>query len=854
MTPLSSMEPEPSDEDAIYDCARKLTDPAERAAYLNLACGEDAALRARLDALLKAAPEADDFFNRNEVEMDCLPQFNPGGFTVPAAPSEQCGDRIGHYLLLHKIGEGGFGTVWEAEQEQPLKRRVALKILKLGMDTREVMARFEQERQTLAIMDHPNIAKIFDAGATDRGRPYFVMELVRGVNITAHCDEKNLPTEERLKLFLTVCQAVHYAHQKGIIHRDLKPSNILVTLYDGAPVPMIIDFGVAKAAQGQLAGLTILHQIIGTPPYMSPEQASLSGMDIDIRSDIYALGVLLYELLTGRTPITSDTLHRLGLDEIRRIIREQDSPLPSTALNSMTLSDRSVVAHHRKSDPPKLIRQIRGDLDSIAMKALEKDRRRRYDSASVLAADVERYLASEPVLARPAGRLYRLMRMARRNKAACTAASVVFLAILIGGMAAAVQTVKLTRSLQRLKATAPAFSDLSRQLRDEEKLGEALEKVGFALELDPANPAHLIQRADLLQAMQHLDEAAQVYRRALALQENAYARANLNLCERLLAKNGTPAPLSPAVQIELADALIGQGRALDAAPLCKLIGAESKIALPRIRARLEQERIPTLANWDWNRLGERPNGTYSLHLGGYPLRKLPLLGDLPITDLKINDTEISDLSPLVGLHLSILNCSALKVSDLRPLSGMPLTELDIGQTPVTDLSPLKGAPLEWLRIYGTGITDLGPLRDMPLKHLQAGETPIVDLSPLSGLPLEWFHADLIPAWDFSPLANTRLNNLLLVSHYITDLSFVRNLPLTHLSLHTSGQLRDFKPLADCKLLEELVLSQTDEDISFLRALPNLKRIGMGGAAIPAEEFWRQQSKLTNDSSGEKNSE
>ena len=314
------------------------------------------------------------------------------------------------------------------------------------MDTKEVIARFEQERQALALMDHPNIAKVLDAGATEWGRPFFVMELVRGIKITDYCDQENLPTDERLKLFVAVCHAVQHAHQKGIIHRDLKPSNILVTLHDGVPVPKVIDFGVAKATQGRLTNLTIytqFQQLIGTPLYMSPEQAEMSGLDVDTRSDIYSLGVLLYELLTGRTPISSDTLHRVGLDEIRRIIREQESPRPSMALNTMALSDRTVVAHHRQAEPPKLIGQVRGDLDSIAMKALEKDRTHRYETANGLAMDVQRYLTNEPVLARPTSQFYRFRRMARRNRAVFFSVTMVFLVVLIGGTIAIWQAQKL---------------------------------------------------------------------------------------------------------------------------------------------------------------------------------------------------------------------------------------------------------------------------------------------------------------------------------------------------------------------------------------------------------------------------
>jgi serine/threonine protein kinase len=349
---------------------------------------------------------------------------------------EKAGDRIGRYKLLEQVGEGGCGVVYVAEQDQPVRRRVALKVIKLGMDTRQVIARFEAERQALALMDHPNIAKVLDAGATEAGRPFFVMELVRGVKITDYCDRNNLPTIERLNLFIQVCNAIQHAHQKGIIHRDIKPSNILVTLHDGVPVPKVIDFGIAKATTDQRLTdktlYTAIEQFIGTPAYMSPEQAELSGLDIDTRSDIYALGVLLYELLTGKTPFDSKRLVSAGLDEIRRIIREEDPPRPSTCISTLDAAEQTALAKRRHCDPPRLIGSIRGDLDWIVMKTLEKDRTRRYETANGLAMDLKRFLDSEPVLARPAGTLYRWRKTVRRHKLAFAAAGSVGLTLLAG--------------------------------------------------------------------------------------------------------------------------------------------------------------------------------------------------------------------------------------------------------------------------------------------------------------------------------------------------------------------------------------------------------------------------------------
>jgi len=410
------------------------------AAYLDGACAGDPVLRAEVEVLLRADAEAGSF----------LETASPLAIEH-AGPREEAGQEIGRYKLLQQIGEGGFGTVWMAEQREPVRRKVALKVIKLGMDTRQVIARFEAERQALALMDHPNIAKVFDAGATETGRPYFVMELVKGVPITEYCDTESLTTGERLRLFMRVCHAVQHAHQKGIIHRDLKPSNVLVTLHDGEPVPKVIDFGIAKATNRELTDKTLFtefRQFMGTPEYMSPEQAEMSGLDIDTRSDIYSLGVLLYELLTGVTPFDGKRLRSAALAEIQRIIREEEPPRPSTRLSGGRAtpgpgretggpaeSEQSSVHYitkHRRTDPRSLTRQLRGDLDWIVMKCLEKDRSRRYETANGLALDIERHLSDEPVMATPPSRVYRLRKLARRNRSVCTAAAVVFLTLALG--------------------------------------------------------------------------------------------------------------------------------------------------------------------------------------------------------------------------------------------------------------------------------------------------------------------------------------------------------------------------------------------------------------------------------------
>jgi serine/threonine protein kinase/WD40 repeat protein/tetratricopeptide (TPR) repeat protein len=432
------MNPPPNREVVIFNAAVELP-ASQRGAYLQEACADDPALRLHIEALLHVHEEAGAFLETPAPGAQTSPmRADVPGTTIRTAfaPSEKAGDRIGRYKLLQQIGEGGCGVVYMAEQEEPVRRRVALKVIKLGMDTRQVIARFEAERQALALMDHPNIAKVLDAGATETGRPYFVMELVKGVPITRYCDENNLSTATRLGLFVQVCQAIQHAHQKGIIHRDIKPSNVLVADHDGVPVPKIIDFGIAKATTDQRLTdktlFTAFEQFIGTPAYMSPEQAKLSGLDIDTRSDIYSLGVLLYELLTGKTPFEAKRLLDAGLDEIRRIIREEEPVRPSTRLHTLDAAEQTTVAKHRQSDPPKLVHLLSGDLDWIVMKALEKDRGRRYETANGLAMDVQRHLRNEPVVARPPSAAYRLEKAFRRNKLAFIATSAVAAALIVG--------------------------------------------------------------------------------------------------------------------------------------------------------------------------------------------------------------------------------------------------------------------------------------------------------------------------------------------------------------------------------------------------------------------------------------
>src|SRR5580698_4618507 len=400
----------PQDAKGIFLAAIDIADAAERGAFVERSCGDDAAVRQRVEDLLRAYGQSGGPLDKLAAAMA------PTKLAEPI--QEQAGATIGPYKLMEQIGEGGFGLVFVAEQQQPIRRKVALKIIKPGMDTRDVIARFEAERQALALMDHPNIARVLDAGTTESGRPYFVMELVRGIPITDYCDKNQLTPRERLELFIPVCNAIQHAHLKGIIHRDIKPSNVLVTMHDGKPVVKVIDFGVAKALHQSLTDRTIytrFAQMIGTPLYMSPEQAEMSGLDIDTRTDVYSLGVLLYELLTGMTPFDKKRLAKAAYDELLKIIREEEPPKPSLRLSRSSDSLPSIAAL-RKTEPGKLSRMFSGDLDWIAMKALEKDRTRRYETANAFAADVLRYLNDEPVEASPPSTPYRIRKFARKHR------------------------------------------------------------------------------------------------------------------------------------------------------------------------------------------------------------------------------------------------------------------------------------------------------------------------------------------------------------------------------------------------------------------------------------------------------
>lgn len=517
----------------------------DRLAYLNSACGEDERLRASVDALL-AAHEAPAALLDHPIGSD---------YTKPSPtllglrePLDHIGMQIGPYKLMEQIGEGGFGLVFVAEQAQPVRRRVALKIVKPGLGSKEVIARFEAEQQAVAIMNHPNIAQIFDAGVTADGRPYFAMELVRGLPITDFCNKQRQNIVERLHLMVDVCAAVHHAHQKGIIHRDLKPSNVMVTLHDGKPVAKVIDFGLAKALGEQLTDKTVytcFFSMIGTPLYMSPEQAEMSGLDIDTRSDIFSLGVIMYELLVGETPFDRARLDSAGLDELRQIIREEEPPRPSMRLSTCNRS-LATTADQRKLDPRSLASTLQGDLDWIVMKSLDKDRTRRYDSTAALAKDIRRYLHGEPIEARPPSTFYRLHKFARRHRVAFLTATLVGVTMIVGTTASLWQMSKAigerdAKDKALLEATAAKAEAIGAKQKVEQfaedqvranelvvsaqvhaaagRWADASGDYNAAVAIQPSYHLPRVQRAQLFTRLGLWDEAANDY--AMAIESGA---------------------------------------------------------------------------------------------------------------------------------------------------------------------------------------------------------------------------------------------------------------------------------------------------------------------------------------------
>jgi serine/threonine protein kinase len=557
----------------VFGQALDIEAPSDRAAFLDAVCQGNAALRADVEEMLRAHEEAGRFLDPDGVlpltaaeQVVCL---------------EQPGTVIGPYKLLEQIGEGGMGLVFMAEQTRPVRRRIAFKVLKPGMETRQVVARFEAERQALALMDHPHIAKVFDAGVSEAGRPYFVMELVRGVPITEYCDERRLSTRQRLELFATVCQAVQHAHQKGVIHRDLKPSNVLVTQHDTVAVPKIIDFGIAKATAQPLTERTLITnfaQMLGTPLYMSPEQAEMNSLDVDTRSDVYSLGVLLYELLTGTTPFESETLKQVGLDEIRRKIREEEPPTPSRRVSTLAAQDCSTISERRGVDGRRHGQVLRGELDWIVMKALEKDRNHRYESASAFAADVQCYLNDQTVEACPPSAAFRLRKYVRRNRRLLATAGIVAAALI------AATAVSTWQAFQAREAQRQAEADRDR--------AAAAQQESEAAETRATNEAAIARavkeflQQDLLRQVDSDPE----------FQDEVAGNANLTVKEalnRAAAKIGERFPNQPLVEAAIRTA-IGDAYRSIAQNLLSIPHFERALALHR--AHLGQDHPETLAS------------------------------------------------------------------------------------------------------------------------------------------------------------------------------------------------------------------------------------------------------------------
>ncbi|UCD74351.1 MAG: serine/threonine protein kinase [Phycisphaerales bacterium] len=542
----------------LFHRARVL-EPPDRASFLDETCDGDLELRGEVESLLA---HCDNRTERIEISPSgegfravMVDRDSSGAPLVERGPlTEKAGTRIGNYKILQQIGEGGFGAVYMAEQEEPVRRKVALKIIKLGMDTKQVIARFEAERQALAMMDHPNIAKVLEAGATETGRPYFIMELVKGIPLTEYCDKQKLSTRERLDLFLQVCGAVQHAHQKGVIHRDLKPTNILVTLHDSRPVPKVIDFGIAKATGHRLTEKTLFtefRQFIGTPEYMSPDQAEISGLDVDTRTDIYSLGVLLYELLTGTTPFDPKTLRQAAYGEIQRIIREVDPPRPSTRVDTLaTEGGDEQISKHRRAEPGSLSKLMRGDLDWIVMKAMEKDRTRRYQSASELASDIVRHLNSEPVMAGPPSVFYKFRKFVNRHRVGVSAGTFVAAALIVGLTLATIGLVQATQEARQAEiARAEARMEAERSQRIADLLQDLFistnPEVAVSQDADVEGvmaaarevfgddhatvAATLCSRAVQLQSSGDLVAAEGLYRESLRIWRDLYGNDNINV-------------------------------------------------------------------------------------------------------------------------------------------------------------------------------------------------------------------------------------------------------------------------------------------------------------------------------------
>ena len=885
-------------EEAIFDAAEQLA-PDKRAAYLDQACGDDKDLRARVEALLKAHEQAGDFLAE--------PVANAAKPTVVLSfpVTEKSGDVIGRYKLLQQIGEGGCGVVYMAEQEEPVRRRVALKVIKLGMDTKSVIARFEAERQALAMMDHPNIAKVLDAGATENGRPYFVMELVRGIKITDYCDQNKLSTAQRLELFTQVCNAIQHAHQKGIIHRDIKPSNILVTLHDGKPVPKVIDFGIAKATQGRLTDQTLFtafEQFIGTPAYMSPEQAEMSGLDVDTRSDIYALGVLLYELLTGRTPFDPKELLQSGLDELRRMIREKEPARPSTRLSTMLQADLTAVAQRRQAEAPRLVHILSGDLDWIVMKTLEKDRTRRYETANGLAMDIQRYLHNEPVTARPPSTVYRFQKLVRRNKSLFTAAGVGLAVLVIGLVLSLYLYIQEKTALKRAVAAEQKESQLRQQAEADAAQGHQIARAELLLmggkyaeceQIISGIPPHTTlvpfynvfgsvhaRHGEWPQALTNWlyvvqyapeDQIGYQFLAPLRLQMDDVAGYKDCRTQILREFGGTSDPRTAERMAKVS---------LILPPSPEEMTVIAKMAEVALQGDTNEDE------WAFNLfakgLTEYRQGNYTeaadflrqaepYDAGQYVHAEAALV--LAMAQFQLNDmagsrksySEATDIMrrtfPRAG-HLDDewndwINFRVLlrEAVELMPdiASGPAVSDGSDWQATLTKaglkFTTEKDDDGTWdLVLNDQPLTDLAILHDAPIVDLSIMRTGVSDLGPLRGMPLRKLKIGGTKVSDLSPLAGMRLVVLQLSGTPVVDISVVHGMPLRDLKMTGCPGITNLNALTGMDTLKTVILPPNAKDIGFLRALPNLTRISYDfdpettGPAQSAAEFWAEQDK------------
>jgi serine/threonine protein kinase len=889
-------------EEEIFEAALKLPE-SDRAAYVDRACGGDAAIRARMMELLRAHTAAGSFMQGAALTARKT-------ILVSLPPDEKAGDKIGRYKLLQQIGEGGCGVVYMAEQEEPVRRRVALKVIKLGMDTKNVIARFEAERQALAMMDHPNIAKVLDAGATETGRPFFVMELVRGIKITDYCDQNKLSTTERLGLFTQVCNAIQHAHQKGIIHRDIKPSNILVTLHDGVPVPKVIDFGIAKATQGRLTDQTLFtafEQFIGTPAYMSPEQAEMSGLDIDTRSDIYALGVLLYELLTGAPPFDPKELLQAGLDELRRTIREREPARPSTRLSTMLDADLTAVAQRRHSDAPKLIHALSGDLDWIVMKALEKDRTRRYETANGLAMDIQRYLTNEPIVARPPSTIYRFQKMVRRNRTVFAAVGVGAAALVIGLILSSYLFIQDRIALKR----AVAAEKVERQLKEQaEKEAEGTRQILRAelllmqAKYDESEaiisriPPHATlipfyntygqvhaRRGQWREALTNWELVVQCapddhigyqFLAPLLLQlndEDGYKslRGQIlqefgNTTDSLIAERMVIASLIlPATDDEMktiskmADVALGgdtnsdkYGYNLLAKGFAEFRLGHYKGAVKILReaepmdigstCRTEAYFILAMARFKLNRLDDsRESYTNAMN---HLKTKLAPEGDL---DEQWNHwitahILMREATALIGGDESKAESAALDMSAATPAWQTALTKAGIKFT-----AKQQDDGTWEVNLRNQPLTNVTILRGAYISTLRLMNTAVSDTGPLHGMPLRNLELGYTKVTDLSPLAGMKLDNLQISHTAVADLSPLRGMPLRDLSMTDCTNITNLEPLKNIATLQNVVLPPNAKNFNFLRNDTNLQRLSFEyrhniGPAQTAAEFWAGQDK------------